>query len=166
MRSLSHRQESLRFAFYGRYSTDFLAQHSWLIDISHVCNECGSSPVRDLTPLASHHIHAVPGSPHQTKFHHHTTCLHQSSPPPSMILESSRTPMQVTPYEVGDDCHGNGRDDGGRISRVNQCLYMTIPASLAHTEEPRTNNNYFSSKREDLLGRLGLGKYGGSCKYS
>ena len=30
MRSLPHYQESPRFAFHGRYSTEFLAQHLWL----------------------------------------------------------------------------------------------------------------------------------------
>ena len=64
MRSLPHYQESPRFALHGRYYTDFLAQHLWLIDISHSLNEWESSLVKGLSPLAIHHIPAVPRSLH------------------------------------------------------------------------------------------------------
>ena len=135
-------------------------------DISHSCNEWESSPVRGPRPLASHHIPAFPGSPHRKKIHHHTTGFHQSSPPPSVIPKSSRPPVQVKPHKVGNDHCGNGRDDGSRSSRGNQHSHLTILTSLAYTEEPQTNGNYFISKQDDLLGSLGLGKYGGSSEHS
>ena len=80
MRILTHFQESPIFALHGRYSTVFLVQHSWLIDIIHSRNECESSPVKDLIPLAIHPIPRVPIIPHQKKFHRHTTGFHQSYP--------------------------------------------------------------------------------------
>ena len=135
-------------------------------DISHSRNEWESSPVRGLRTLASNHSPAVPGSPHRTKFHSHTTGLHQSSPPPSVIPKSSRPPMQGTTHEVGNDRRGNGSDDGSRCSRGKQRTHPTIPTSSAYIEEPRTNDNSFSSEQDDLLGSLGLGKYGGSGEHS
>ena len=45
-------------------------------------------------------------------------------------------------------------------------MHRKIPTSLAYIEDPRTNDNYFSYKRDDLLGNIRLGKYGGSDEHS
>ena len=37
---------------------------------------------------------------------------------------------------------------------------------MAYAEEPRTNANSFRSVQDNLLGRIGLGKYGGSGEQS
>ena len=74
--------------------------------------------------------------------------------------------MQVTTHGVGNYCCGNGRDDGVRSSRGKHHLHLKTPTSPAYIEEPGTNDDYFSSKWDDLLGSLGIGKYGGSGEHS
>ena len=74
--------------------------------------------------------------------------------------------MQGTTHGVGNDHRGNGRDDGSRSSRGKQNVHLTIPTSSSYTEEPQTNDNSFSSDQDDLIGSLGLGKYGGSGEHS
>ena len=82
-----------------------------------------------------------------------------------MIPKPSRPSMQVTMYGVGNNHNGNRIDDGSRISRGKKCFHLTIPMSLAYIEEPGNNDNSFSSKQDNLLGSLGLGKYSGSGEH-
>ena len=82
-----------------------------------------------------------------------------------MIPKPSRPSMQVTMYGVGNNHSGNRIDDGSRKSRGKKCFHMTIPMSLAYIEEPGNNDNSFSSKQDNLLGSLGLGKYSGSGEH-
>ena len=133
------------------------SQHSWLISIIHSCNEWYSSPVRGPILLASHQRPVVPGNPHRKKTHYHTTGLNLSSTLPSVISEYLRPPTEGTTHEVGNNRHGNGRDDGSRISRGKQNLNMTIPTSLTYNVETYTNDNSFCSERYNLLGSLYLG---------
>ena len=49
---------------------------------------------------------------------------------------------------------------------VNQRSYLKTLTFSTYTEEPLTNDNYFSSERDSLLGSLGLGKYSGSGEHS
>ena len=74
--------------------------------------------------------------------------------------------MQVTTHEVGNVRRENGRYDGNRRIRGNPHSHLTIPTPSAHTEEPQTNDNSFRYKRDDLLGSLVMGKYGGSSEHS
>ena len=128
-----------------------MAHNSCLIDISHCLNEWESSTVSDPIALAIPHSPAVPGSLHRKQFHHHTTGLYQSSPPPSVIPKYSRPFMQGTSHEVGNYCRGNGRYYGSSISRGKQRSHLKIPTSLAYIEEPRTNDNYLSLSRKTCL---------------
>ena len=77
-----------------------------------------------------------------------------------MILKSSRHPIKGTTHKVRNDNCGKRRDDRSSISRGKQRLHITTLTSYAYIEEPRTNNNYLRSERYDLLGILGIGKYG------
>ena len=74
--------------------------------------------------------------------------------------------MQGTTHKVGNDCRGNGRDEGSSSSRFKQCQHLKIEMSSAYTEDPRTNDNYFSSKWDNIIGSFSLGNYGGSGKHS
>ena len=65
-------------------------------------------------------------------------------------------------HEVVNYFHGNVRDVGSRSIRVKQRPHLIILESSAYTEEPLTNDNSFISKWDNLLGSLGLRKYGGS----
>ena len=99
------------------------------------------------------------------KIHHYSTGLHQSYPPSSVIPKSSRPSMQGTTHEVDNESCGNVRYGGSRSSGGKKHLHMKITESLAYTEDPRTNDNYFRSERDDLIDSLGMGKYGGSGEH-
>ena len=60
----------------------------------------------------------------------------------------------------------NGRNDESRIIRSKQRPNLKIQISSAYTEEPWTNDNYFRSKQDDLIGSLGTEKYGGIGEHS
>ena len=122
-------QESPRFSLQGRYSTDFLVHHSWLIDIICSHKEWGSSLVRGPSPLIDTTSLRSPGAPTKNKIHHYTKGLHQSYPPPSVIPKYSIPPMQGTTHKVVNDRCGNIKDYGSRISRVNQHSHLTIQTS-------------------------------------
>ena len=79
MRSLPHLQEIPIFALHGRYPKEVMAQHSWIVDISHSLNDWESLMVRSTSHLASHSIPEVSQNSHQRKYHHHTAGMHQSS---------------------------------------------------------------------------------------
>ena len=74
--------------------------------------------------------------------------------------------MKGTTNEVGNDCRGNVRYDRIRISRGKHRSHVKILKPLAYTEEPHTNDNYFISKQDDLLGSLGMGKYVANSEHS
>ena len=67
--------------------------------------------------------------------------------------------MQVTTQKVYNNLHGNRREDLSRSIRGKNRLHLIMLTSSAYTEEPRTNDNYFSYDRNNLLGGLGLGDY-------